>query len=498
MNRVKAIFESQNESPYWLTRFCFQRALAFIYLIGFLIVLHQYLPLLGERGLMPVQLFLKRVDFWNFPSLFWIHASDPFLLTMGWIGFGLAVLALLGASDSFNIWISASVWGLLWLIYLSFVNVGQTFYSFGWESILLEAGFLAIFLGPSRAKPPKVIIWLYRWVLFRVMFGAGLIKLRADPCWLDLTCMVYHYETQPVPNPLSWYFHWLPELFHKFEVLFTHFVELIVPWAYFFFQPIVAIAGVVTLLFQTILIFSGNLSFLNYMTIVLCIPCFDDRILSRLIPIPIPTPPPMSALRKTVLTVLTMFILFLSINPALNMASSRQAMNRSFDPLHLVNTYGAFGSVTRKRNEVVIQGTKDESITPATKWVDYEFKCKPGDVTQAPCLMSPYHYRLDWQIWFAAMSSYTSHPWVLNLAAKLLKNDPATLSLIKDNPFEERPPAHIRAILYHYRFTTPEERAESGHWWSRRYGWDYLPPLSLKNAKFIQILRDQGWWEPER
>ena len=486
--------ETVGVSQYWLTRFCFQRALGFVYFIAFLIVVNQFHPLLGERGLLPARLFIKRIEFWETPSLFWLNGSDRFISIIAWSSLLLSVTALTGLSDAFGIWVSSAVWFLLWLFYLSFVNIGQTFYSFGWETLLLETGFLAIFLGSSNTKPPVVIIWLLRWILFRVIFGAGLIKIRGDECWRNLTCMYYHYETQPLPNPLSWYFHKLPPLFHRIETLFTHFVELIVPWGLFVpVSLIAALTGAFIVVFQVLLILSGNLSWLNYITLVLCIPCFDDSLLSRIIPIKPPVTLSVSEPRQGILILLTGLILMLSLRPAMNLFSRRQIMNTSFEPLHLVNTYGAFGSVTRERMEVIVEGTDDLVITSATKWREYEFKGKPGDVNRRPCVVSPYHWRLDWQMWFAAMSDYPYHPWILNLVAKLLKGDNSTLTLLAGNPFPNGPPKYIRAELYHYRFTSFEERKKTGRWWSRNYVRQYLPPLSLQNRTFRGLLIKEGW-----
>src|SRR5215510_15288620 len=195
-------------TAFWLTRFCFQRALGGIYLIAFLIAPTQFIPLLGQRGLRPVRLFVRQVPFRRAPSLFYVNCSDRFITAMIWCGVVLSCFAVTGFSESFGLSVSVLTWALLWAIYLSYVNVGQTFYGFGWETMLLETGFLAIFLGDMNTRVPVIMIWLVRWVLFRNMLGAGLIKLRGDRCWRDLTCLDYHYEKQPIPNPLSWYFHW--------------------------------------------------------------------------------------------------------------------------------------------------------------------------------------------------------------------------------------------------------------------------------------------------
>src|ERR1051325_1147614 len=207
--------------------------LGFIYLLAFVIAANQYLPLLGEHGLLPVGLFLRQARLSDTPSLFWISCSDGFILLIIWCGIVFSLLALSGMSDAFGMALSVSTWALLWIFYLSLINVGQTFYGFGWELILIEAGFLAIFLGPFPSQPPWVVMWLVSWVLFRILFGAGMIKLRGDSCWRDLTCLNYHYETQPLPNPFSWHLHHLPALVQKGSVLFMHFIELVVPWFLF-------------------------------------------------------------------------------------------------------------------------------------------------------------------------------------------------------------------------------------------------------------------------
>ena len=460
--------------------------------MGFLAAANQFVPLLGERGLLPVPLFLKRVEFWDAPSLFWLAPTDGAFTAAAWLGVLLSALALTGLSEAFGILVSSLVWFLLWLLYLSFVNVGQVFYGFGWETLLLESGFLAIFLGSRDTPPPQRVIWFLRWVVFRLMFGAGLIKLRGDPCWRDLTCMMVHYETQPVPNPLSWYFHHLPPLVHRASVALTHFVELAVPFGVFGPGWAAALAGFLMVVFQLILILSGNLSWLNYLSIALCVSCFDDRILRRFIPVKVPETKPMGAVRKGLLNALTVLIIVLSIQPTVNLLMPWQLMNASFDPLHLVNTYGAFGSVTKERNEIIFEGA-EEMPGGEPVWKAYEFKCKPGDVGRTPCVMSPYHYRLDWLLWFAAMSDYRQYPWILNLAAKLLQNDPKALSLLKSNPFPGRPPKFVRAEFYRYRFTSPEEKKKTGRPWRRVRIGGYLPVLSLDDPRFRKILEDRGW-----
>jgi lipase maturation factor len=463
---------------FWLTRLCFQRALGCIYLIALLIAANQFIPLLGEHGLQSVRRFVRHVPFRRAPSLFWINCSDHFITATIWCGITLSIFAIIGWSESFGLIVSMSTWALLWVIYLSLVNVGQSFYGFGWETMLTETGFLAIFLGSSDTRAPVVVMWLIVWVLFRTMFGAGMIKLRSDPCWRDLTCLFYHYETQPLPNPLSWYLHRSPPWTQKAGVLFTHFAQLVVPWFYFAPAPLCYWAGGLTILFQITLILSGNLSWLNYITIVLCIPCFDDRLLGRLISIPHSVPMQMTLLHAIAVCALTVVVLALSWRPARNLFSRRQLMNASFEPLHLVNTYGAFGAVTRERFEVVIKGTDAEVPDANAEWREYEFKGKPGDVNRRPCIVSPYHWRLDWQMWFAAMSPAEFHPWIFVLVQRLLEGEKRILRLFARNPFPNAPPRFIRADWYRYQFTKPGEHG----WWVRTYAGEYLPPIALHRA----------------
>ena len=463
-------------TDFWLTRLCFQRSLAFIYLIAFLIAANQFVPLLGARGLQPVRLFVRYAPFRRAPSLFFFNCSDRFITATIWCGLALSIFALSGFSESFGLVVSMLSWALLWLIYLSLVNVGQTFYAFGWETMLCETGFLAIFLGSADTRSPFVVMWLIIWLLFRNMFGAGMIKIRADPCWRDLTCLYYHYETQPLPNPLSWYLHHAPRWTHKLGVLFNHFVELIVPWFYFLPAPICYWAGALTILFQITLILSGNLSWLNYITIVLAIPCFDDRFLARLIDISHTMPAHISWPHMILVSALTITVLTLSWWPTRNLFSRRQLMNASFDPLHLVNTYGAFGAVTRERFEIVIKGTAADLPNESAEWREYEFKGKPGDVNRWPCIVSPYHWKLDWQMWFAGPSMPEHHPWIFGVIQKLLEGDRRFLRLFARNPFLDTPPKFIRADLYRYNFTKPGERA----WWTRTFAGGYLPPVSLR------------------
>lgn len=463
-----------------LGRLLFTRGLAAIYLVGFLVAVNQFRPLLGSNGMLPIPTFVREVPFRRSPSLFHLRYSDRFFATVAWTGAGLSAVTLLGITERLPLPACMLVWFVLWLLYLSIVNVGQIWYGFGWESLLLEAGFLAIFLGDSATAPPLAVLLLLRWLLFRLEFGAGLIKIRGDPCWRDLTCLYYHHETQPMPGLFSWYFHRLPRILHKVEVAGNHFTQLIVPFGLFAPQPIAGVAAGIMIITQLWLVASGNFSWLNWLAIVLALSVLPDGFLTRVVQISTPVDLATTPLAFVMAVMaLTAAVLVLSYWPVRNMLSHRQLMNASFNKLHLVNTYGAFGSVTRIRHEVVVEGTEDVHITPATVWREYEFKGKPGDVHRRPRQFAPYHLRLDWLMWFAALSPSYAGPWFGAFMAKLLQNDAATLKLLRRNPFPDSPPTFVRARLYRYRFTTRRERRETGAWWERAPATEYLSPVRL-------------------
>jgi len=466
-------------TEYWYSRWVFERALATIYLVAFIAAATQFVPLLGERGLEPVGRWIQQVPFRASPSLFYFAYTDSVFRACAWVGIVLSLFALSSLPQRMSPWAAAGVWALLWLLYLSFVNIGQTFYGFGWETLLCEVGFVTIFAGSSRMTPNLWLIWIWRWTLFRLMFGAGLIKLRGDSCWRDLTCLDYYFQTQPMPNPLSWYFHWMPHGIHVAGVVVNHIVEVVVPFAYFAPQPVASVAGIVTILFQGVLIVSGNLSWLNWLTVVLCIPLISDRWWAWL---PIHPPSDLASVpaHQIIVYAVAVTVAWLSIGPVVNLFSRGQMMNASFEPLHLVNTYGAFGSITRDRYEIVLQGTNEPMITDTTKWLDYEFKGKPGDPGRLPPQVAPYHLRLDWLMWFEAMSPSPHSGWFFNLLAKLLEGDRATLSLLRTNPFPDAPPRYIRAQYYRFVFTTPDEHRASGLWWNRQFVTEYFPAVRLK------------------
>jgi hypothetical protein len=475
-----------NAAGYGLGAEVFQRALALVYAVAFLAAVRQIRPLIGADGLQPAARFVRRVPFRRSPSLFHLRSSDAWLVGASWTGLVVALALLAGVGDVVPTGACLALWAVPWALYLPIVNVGQTWWGFGWETLLVETGFLAIFLGPAGTAPPTLVLWLLRWLLFRVELGAGLIKLRGDPCWRDLTCLRYHHETQPMPGPLSWWFHHLPMPLHRAEVLANHVTQLVVPVLVFLPQPIAGVAAGIMVLTQLWLMASGNFSWLNALTITIALPALGDGFWRWLLPFHEPATVAAPGWHTGLVVAVTVAVVALSVRPALNMISRHQRMNTTFDPLRLVNSYGAFGSITRVRREIELEGTDAEELGAGTDWRAYGFTGKPGDVHRRPPQVAPYHLRLDWLMWFAALSPGYATGWFEELVLHLLRGDPRTLRLLRTNPFPDQPPTWIRARLFEYRFTTREERKATGAWWHRELVGTFLPPVRSPE-------RDEAW-----
>ncbi len=488
-------------SSYWAVRAWLLRGLGFIYFVAFSIIFFQGEALWGSNGLLPIARYVRPLQehigspwlaFQQIPSLFYFF-PDSKIKIFGLLGMILSIPLLIGYSNLILLM-------ALWLIQISFVNSGQLFYSYGWETLLLEFTFLMFFFVPvfrlnnSRTPPARVVIWSLRWLLFRLMLGAGLIKLRGDPCWKDLTCLIYHYETQPNPHPGSYFYNLMPPFFHYVGVIFNHFVELVVPFGYFGPAKIRRLAGVITILFQIILISSGNLAWLNWITLIICFCCFDDQFLKWF-----GNRRPLSSLfaptfRKAFFQIcfyggFATVIIYLSLGPVKNLIVTDQAMNTSYGTWHFVNSYGAFGAIGKERNAVIISATDSKEIDGTTKWYEYEFFCAPGDITRRPCFITPYHYHLDWQIWFSGMRPELQEEWLLRLSIRLLQGDAEITRLFKSVPFKN--PKYIKMDLYRYRFA--DFKNWPAYWWRRTWKSEYMPPISLESSgvqKYIGTTTD--------
>jgi hypothetical protein len=465
-----------------------QRGIAALYIVAFVSTLNQFRVLLGEHGLLPAPRLLAwaasspRARGMLRPTLFrYVRYSDRRLVALCVAGIVVGAALVAGIPQLGPPWVPMLCFLALWLGYMSIVSIGQTFYGFGWEMLLLESGFLAAFLGSSHQPPPTAVIVLFWWLVFRLEFGAGMIKIRGGREWRDLTALMYHHETQPMPGPLSRQAHLLPAWFHRGEVLGNHFAQLVVPW--FLFAPIVglwvpgpvpaivgAVAAAIVVATQLWLIATGNFAWLNWATVVLAFAGFG-------IPAGAGSWREGMPLYWVVATAaVALLYVVLSWWPARNLAARRQLMNASFNRWQLANAYGAFGTVTRERIEYVVEGTLDDD-PGAADWVEYAFKGKPGALDRIPRQFAPYHLRLDWLMWFLPLGR-SLDDWFAVFLARLLDADAATLRLLAADPFAGERPRWVRVIAYRYRFTTRAEFRETRARWKRDRRRELVRPVS--------------------
>jgi len=439
----------------------FLRFLGFTYFIAFTSFGVQASGLIGSHGILPYAEFLGqmrqalgRTAYWEIPTVLWLNASDRALAAL-WIVGGLCALAAI-----FGYWQRTALAACL-VLWLSLCAVGQDFLSYQWDVLLLEAGFSAIFVDDSPVR-----VWLFRWLIFRLMFFSGIGKLLSgDPTWRNLTALHYHYQTQPLPTPPAWLMDQLPQWFHKMSTAFCLAAEVGVPFLFFAPRRIRHVGAWVTILLQLLILVTGNYTFFNFLTIALCFFLFLE-----------PQRGKWSRAHRAVSIGLAGFIgvttglLFLALFPV-DLPPGGGAILHAIAPLRIVNHYGLFTVMTTERPEIIVEGSDD-----GTNWLAYEFPYKPGSLMRAPPVIEPHQPRLDWQMWFAALESYQQNRWFVNFMARLLQGEPAVLRLLQYNPFPKAPPKYIRARLFLYEFT---EFGEKG-WWTRRERGLYFPPVSLK------------------
>jgi hypothetical protein len=450
-----------------IARQVLQRGVGAIAFLAFLSTLNQFRPLLGEHGVAPVPELLRIARRLRGPTLFRWGYTDRLLVAVAVAGLVLSASVVAGVPQLGPPWVPMLVFLAQWILYLSIVNVGQTFYGFGWEMLLCEALII-------------VAIW---WLVFRLEFGAGMIKIRGGSEWRDLTALMYHHETQPMPNPLSRQAHLLPTWFHKGEVIGNHFAQLVVPFFLFVPGPVGSVAAAIVILTQLWLIVTGNFAWLNWITVVLAASAITDSAWHWLIPA-IPTDLGTDAASTplwwfVIVAAVTVLLFVLSVRPVQNLFSSRQLMNASFNRWMLVNAYGAFGTVTKRRIEFVLEGTLEENPLDDAEWREYGFKGKPGDVRAMPRQWAPYHLRLDWLMWFLPLGRMWE-PWFEMFLLRLLEADPPTLRLLRTDPFDGSPPHWVRVRAYHYRFTTHAEYRATGDRWVRTLEREVFPPAGLR------------------
>ncbi|MDE0689310.1 MAG: lipase maturation factor family protein [Candidatus Poribacteria bacterium] len=474
-----------------LSRWLFLRGLGCIYLIAFLSLWVQIHGLVGSNGILPAAQYLEAVreqigteGYYLVPTLFWLNASDVCLNLLCAGGVLLSFVLIAGFVPSF------ALIGL-WTFYLSLVSVGQVFLSFQWDVLLLEAGFLAIFFAPLQLRerftralqPSTAFLWLFRWLLFRLMFASGFVKLASDEVWRNLTALNFHYETQPLPTWFGWYAHQLPEAFQKASVIGMFATELVVPFLIFAPRRLRTLGCIGLVGLQVLIILTGNYCFFNLLTIALCLLLIDDATWKGLLPrrlmptIRFVEQPLHRYGRAGIAIVATLLFLLSGIRFGGQLFREIRFPDVAWiTPFRSVNTYGLFADMTESRPEIIVEGSNDR-----IEWKTYPFRWKPGDLATAPKWVAPHQPRLDWQMWFAALQgSYQRTPWFLNFMGALLQGKPEVLQLLTEDPFPDKPPRYIRATLYEYRFTDLATKRSEGTWWHREWKRIYCPAISLR------------------
>jgi len=470
---------------YQIITWLFLRLLGLIYLVAFISFAVQASALIGADGVLPVEYYLNAVKeqlgtdaYMRLPTLFWFSPVDSFIKFVCIAGIVLSLLLITG-------FLLRTSLVMLYVLYLTLVNGGQNFMSFQWDFLLLECGFLAIFLPWGST----IIVWLYRWLVFRFMFLGGVVKLvSGDKSWDSLTALNYHFETQPLATPLSWYVHHLPESVLMVATGITLTVELLVPFLIFSPRRFRHIAAWCFLIVETCILLTGNYNFFNLLTIFMCLFLFDDAAIKCLMPYRIlamasnhkyPTAGMVASSFALLMACTSIYIGATQITRIVgsDWGMRYSATYRFLAPFGIVNSYGPFAVMTKVRNEIVIEGSADQ-IT----WQEYQFKYKPGDLEKCPGWVAPHQPRIDWQMWFAALNKPEHERWLFNLLIRLLQNSEPVTAIFKHNPFPDDPPASIRARFYEYTFTSAEERKETGRCWNRSLIGEYYPPVSIKKS----------------
>ena len=481
-------------TTYHFSRWLFLRAIGCIYLIAFLSLWVQIHGLVGSSGILAADQYLTAVrqqvgtaGYHLVPTLFWLYPSDFFLHILCAGGVVLSIFLIAGFFPPITL-------AFLWVLYLSLVSVGQVFLSFQWDVLLLEVGFLAIFFAPLQrrdilslaSQPSRAFLWLLRWLLFRLMFASGFVKLASDEVWRNLTALNFHYETQPLPTWIGWYVHQLPEWLQKISVVGMFAVELVIPFLIFMPRRLRTAGCVGFVGLQVLIILTGNYCFFNLLTIALCLLLIDDvtwkgLLSERFMPAIRSLIQPVHRYRRACLSVVAILLFLLSV-----IRFSGQLFREARLPdvawitsFRSVNTYGLFADMTESRPEIIVEGSNDQ-IT----WKTYEFRWKPGDLTKAPKWVAPHQPRLDWQMWFAALQGdYQNTYWFLNFMGSLLQGTPTVLKLLAENPFPDTPPRYVRATLYDYSFTDLGTKRSEGMWWEREWKRIYCPAISLRREQ---------------
>lgn len=457
-----------------LTEALFLRLLGFIYITAFASLWPQVDGLVGSHGIVPAARVMTAMHealgagaFFEVPTLFWFGFSDAALV---WF----CVLGCLAGAVLVTGFLPRTAAAMCFVLYLSLVLVGQPFMGFQWDALLLESGFLALFAGLPW------LVWAYRFLLFRLMFESGAVKLLShDPNWRNLHALRFHFMTQPLPNPIAYYVYRVPPWMLDWMTAATLAIELICPFFLFAPKRLRHAAAALLMLLQVLIILTGNYAFFNLLALALCLWTFDDRMFAPLTRVLRRRAPLVHwpLLRRVLGAVLAMLMAIGTLQVIdMFMPGGGRPVGKLLSfvaPFQIVNPYGLFAVMTATRSEIVIEGSNDQM-----NWREYSFQYKPGELHRGLPLVAPYQPRLDWQMWFAALGNYPDNTWVGGLMYRLMTGDATVIRLLNPPPFQ-KPPHYMRALLYDYQFTTPAERARTGAVWQRKLLGTWFGPVSL-------------------
>ncbi len=505
-SRARWLFDSRcGLRGHLLPRWIFLRALAAIYFSAFLSLLFQIKGLIGPQGILPAGDYLAAVShvaqgamrLWYAPSLFWLGPASAMLMAVTWAGLIASLLAFL------NLWPRLTL-AACFVCFLSFIGVAQDFASYQSDGMLLEAGFLALFLAPrgwwpglgTPSPPIRASYLLLVWEWFRIYFESGMVKwLSGDPEWRNLTAMDDYYQNLPLPSWIGWYAGHLPHWFQVMTAASTLAMEFLLVLMVFLPRKVRIVCFLIVTPWQIGVILTANYAFLNYLVLSLGFLLLDDRFLLRILPRRLHPELPVRDEKAVELgskhgilkvvrdagivarAVMLSWIAYATATEMIGMVIPSPPLPqwplRVLEPFRIANQYGLFAVMTRGRYEIEFQGSDD-----GEHWTPYEFRYKPQAINEAPGLYAPYQPRFEWNLWFASLGDWRQNEWVALTEERLLANDADVLKLFRGNPFAQHPPRYVQAVLWQYWFTSTGEKRNTGDWWRRNWMGRYAPMLT--------------------
>jgi predicted DCC family thiol-disulfide oxidoreductase YuxK len=468
---------------YDMIAWLFLRLLGLTFLVAFYSFGTQALGLIGSHGIIPAAEFFNAVyaqigsqGYRLLPNVFWFNASDFAIQTVCWTGMLASIFLTVNILPRLSLL-------FLYVLYLSLIYAGQVFMTFQWDILLIETSILAMIFIRYRVLG----VWLLRWLTFRFVFAAGVVKITSgDASWWDFTALDYHFLTQPLPTPLAWYAYYLPPMILKTATGASLIIELFIPFLIFFPRRLRFFAAFCILAMQTGIMLTGNYNYFNITTMILCLALFDDAAVKGFFPIRLAAWIRQKSIIKQPYRVTTLLVvMFTMASITLSAVQFKLRftgtapkimlnVNNIISPFMLVNTYGPFAVMTKKRYEIIVEGTND-----GVNWKEYKFKFKPGSIFRGPLWNIPFQPRLDWQMWFASLAAPEKSPWFGRLLQKLLENAEDVTLLLESNPFPDYPPVFVRALFFDYTYATEAEYKLTKAWWNRLLVGEYFPPVSL-------------------